>query len=414
MRDYLNYTSSNFQNAESLTNYGTGTYDGSYFKLAGNDLSAVFREIAHQSGGSSTVLSASSRNVDVVSNSFVLPEGTTADSIKIFIAKLDTMTADRKYVFKKEILRSKIPDTQDYYFDVLDENGDKTGERKKVEDGITVSLAGGNTITVTGFDYSSNFCGPIFKEGFDDDPDEPLVLANIDHVQGFKIIILIPVKMNPDAVGGPNVPTNGAGSGIFVKSGDTTAVVQFKSPTVSLPVNVHLTKLGLAVGESAKFKIERAIIYEDDADANKNGVPDRLEGDSAAVQTLWQYVSTVFVTKTNASANPLVKVKGMPATTMENGEQVGFIYRISEEDWAWKFDQMTPPQYTVTSKVDNPFTFTNIKKDNIDFIIRNAESKATNVFKTGDFNPKYNDSKDNGRTQYDPTPASSGSGGSNP
>lgn len=427
MRDYLNYTSSNFQNAESLTNYGTGTYDGSYFKLAGNDLSAVFREIAHQSGGSSTVLSASSRNVDVISNSFTLPNEALEDiesSVKIFIAKCKdykrdedgnaVTDADGNYVydFYTEYLKGHTPDSYVYY--ELNEDGSIINPDApiKVDANISISLEGNNRITVSGFDYSSMFCGPVYKDLYDPDehePEENTDPANIKEFKGYKIIIMIPVKMNPDAVGGPNVPTNGAGSGIYIKADDTEASIPFKTPTISLPVNVHLTKLGLAVGESAKFKIERAKINETETDADNNGVPDRLEGNGVDANS-WEYVSTVFVTKTSASTDPLVKVKGMPATTMVGTSQVGFIYKISEEEWAWKFDQMTPPQYTVTSKVDNPFTFTNIKKDNIDFIIRNAESKVTNVFKSGDFNPKYNDSKDNGRTQYNPTTSGSGSG----
>ncbi len=413
---FLNYISSNAPNATDYNTPGEGwKEDAGYYYDASDpqmDLTKVFTDIAKQSGGSMSALSASSKNVDVVSNSFILPEGTNASNIdgkvKIFIAKIDTINADRSFVFEEEILRGSIPDSPEYYFDVLDDDGVPTGARKKVDEGITVSLGANNTITVKGFDYSSNFCGPIYKEGY-----TPPETGNIDRTQilrcnGFKIIIMIPILMNPEAVGGPNVATNGPGSGIFVSDDAQTAFVGYDSPTVSLPVNIHLTKTGLQLGESAKFKIERAELP--DGEEGKDWTPENIP------EAQWKYVSTVFVTKTSASTEPLVKVRGMPATTKANPDdeeddtQIGFIYRITEEDWSWSYNQATGPQYTRTSKVDNPFTFSNSKKPNIEYNIRHAESKATNVFKNGDFNPKYNDSKDNGRTQYDPTPAQSSSG----
>ena len=202
---------------------------------------------------------------------------------------------------------------------------------------------------------------------------------------------MIPIKMNPDAVGGPNVDTNGEGSGIFVNDTDEKPTIDFISPTVSLPVNIYLTKTGLRKGESAKFKIERAPIHEND-ELDEDGVP---------VNASWSYVSSVFVTK-STDADPLVKVRGLPATTTEGtGEaavQVGYIYKITEEDWSWSYQRDETPQYTVTSKVDNPFTFNNTKILGIEQKVRHAESKVTNLIKPGiTKHEKYDDSKVNNR-----------------
>ena len=82
---------------------------------------------------------------------------------------------------------------------------------------------------------------------------------------------------------------------------------------------------------------------------------------------------------------------------MENGVQKDLIYRIREDGWSWSYDRDETPQYTVTSKVTNPFTFTNTPKENIDIIVRHAESKATNTFKTGG-GATFDDSKTNTRT----------------
>lgn len=382
---FMNYMSSNYPEAQSFDNHGTGSDKGFYYDVSdpNYDLKKVFTDIAHQSGGSSTSLSAASSNVDVVSNSFILPEGTNTTNIdkvvKIFIAKLDEIDEDGEYVFLKEYLVGHVPEDYTYY---ELENGERVSDTpKKVDDGITVTLSGTNEIRVKGFDYSSNFCGPVYKL------NQPTV---VDHYQGYKIIIMIPIKMNPDAVGGPDIKTNGAGSGIYVSDGATSAFVGYESPKVSLPVNIHITKSGLKEGESAKFMIERAILP--------------ASGPVVYSNLSWNYVSTVFVTKSKGmTTDPVVYVRGLPANqdVEIEGQTVhrSFVYRISEEGWSWSYDAKTLPQYTDTENIDNPFKFSNVPIDNIDYKVRHAESKATNVFKPGvvEGNVIYDDSKTNVR-----------------
>lgn len=384
---FLNYISSNAPNATTYQNPGEGwNQNAGYYYDASDDsvdLSAVFTEIAHQSGGSSTTLSAASSNVDVVSNSFILPEGTNSENIvdvvKVFVAKLEKIE-DGNYVFYEEILKGHTPDWEEgdegdpvidgYYYYPLDEEGERIQPEvlTKVDGGISISLVGTDGIKVTGFDYSSNFCGPVYKTDG----------VTVDHYQGYKIIIMIPIQMNPDAVGGPDVKTNGPGSGIFVSDESTSAFVAYESPKVSLPVNIHITKKGLQDGESAKFRIERAIL-------------------PMSSTSEWRYVSTVFVTKSKGvSGDPVVKVRGLPANTDESGVHQDFVYRVIEEPWSWSYDFESEPKYTNVDYMENPIDFTNTKKDNIEVKVRHAESKATNVFVTG-ATIKYDDSKDNGR-----------------
>ena len=420
LRRFMNYMSSNAPTAQTISDSATtaGFTDETpgYYKDASGanaDLSAVFQEIAHQSGGSQTSLSASSSNADVISNSFTLPEGANAsniqDVVKIFVAKLNNIDVNGKYVFDEEYIIKdangvdRVPD--DYLYYELDEHGERVGNPIKVSNGITVTLSGTNTIKVTGFDYSSCFCGPVYEDGWDSTGKEWSVnRQHVDHYQGYKIIIMIPIKMNPDAVGGPDVKTNGAGSGIFVNDGDASAFISFDSPTVSLPVNIHIKKIGLSDGESAKFRIDRAQL-PDPLPANFNPATYYSETD-------WSYVSTVFVTegtnsKHDTDGNPVVKVRGLPAnqdvTQGSTTVHKSFVYRVTEEGWSWSYetDPTDPthglPQYTITSNVENPFTFTNSLRDNINVKVRHAESKATNHFDGTANHTVYDDSKDNGR-----------------
>ena len=391
---------------------GSTTTDGNKFTSEGycqivdddTDFSGIFDSIAKQTAGTANAdLGTATSNVDIVSNSFVLPDDllnatNIKDHVRVFTAKLESVTnygtANAVYNFATEILAPNSPDKYGTY----DEEGNPTG-LTDVDDLIDIELEGDNAIKVTQFDYAANFCGPVYKANG----------TTLDHWNGHKIIIMIPIQMNPDAVGGPNVETNAEGSGIFIPN-RTDPVIEFDSPTVSLPVNVYIEKEGLEGRESAKFMIERAII------------PDDWDEDVDSI-TGWEFVSTVFVTNSpNAvrteRGNPMVRVKGMPATkeVLENGVAVQkpLIYKISEEDWSWSYTPKTDPQYTVTDKIENPFYYENDKKTNIDVEVRHAESKVTNIFKPGiaDGNKRYDDSKTNtGRESSGP--AGLTTGGSN-
>ena len=375
---FMNYMSSNAPNATSFTNAGDD-YDSTagYYKDASSanaDLTAVFTEIAKQSGGSQASLSAASSNVDVISNSFVLPDyvdaSTVQDEVKIFFAKVnDQLTKDNDgvLVFDEEVIKEHST----YTYQPLNEDGSIKEEVDPQPVTATVAMHGDNGIKVTGFDYSSCFCGSVTDEN-----------GNVTY-QGYKIIIMIPILANDDAVGGPNVDTNAPGSGIYVTDGATEAYVAYKSPEVSLPYNIFIQKEGLEPGESAKFKLERAFM------------PDPVPAGWAAAdipESSWTYVSTIFVTQPmgDTTSKPIVKVRGLPSTD-DSGD---YVYRVTEETWTWSYHR-PGPQYTDKSKVDNPFYFVNTPKENIDQKLRHAESKATNVFNGSTTKAVYEDSKNN-------------------
>lgn len=402
MTKFLECTSSNYPNAKPTA--GSKSFDPTgdrlpddaavYTKINPTSLTDLFAEIASMSGGSGANLTSASSTVDIISHSFKFPDNFDASQVKIFTARLNTINnlgeANEEYVFDEEILSGFSPDKYKVYhpttgaylgeYFVDEHQGEGIhGEGLKAE---IITQNGDPGIKVTNFDYKNNWCGPVKdKDG------------NISYYTGHKIIILIPIQMNPDAVGGPNVITNGDHSGVYLNNGQS--YVEFKSPTVSLPVNIYIEKAGLVGVESAKFLIERAVLPDLPA-----GQDDYTQADILAL-TDWEYVTSVYVTNSDNyphdpdSGNPLVKVKGLSATKTVNGVQKGLVYRVSEEGWSWTYNKTGAEyQYTITGQSNNPFTFTNTSKTET---VKHAESKVTNIFKDVQTMEVYDDSKTNTR-----------------
>ena len=344
--------------------------DFSYFQLVDGDtdLSSIFSSIAEMSGSSGEEsLTQETETIDVISSSFVLPEGTKASDILVFTARYDFNEGDPTFV--TEILAGHSPDTFADY--IIDNDGKKVLDdpAKLVDEDIEPDVTG-NTITIEGFDYSDNWVGEV-KE------NNVLVDAH-----GHKLIILIPIQMSEDAVGGPNVKTNAPGSGI--KKPDGT-LITFPEPDVSLPVNIHIETVGLKEGESAKYTILRS-------------APDDPNDEGFA------YVTSVYVTRHEGQGDDaIVKVKGLPSAKKVGDNEYDYVYRIVDENWSWSYDltevdgigpadddNPEGKPFVITTGFDtdvttdkfvvNPITFVNEKVQGVNSGIRHAESKATNKF----------------------------------
>ena len=377
---YLGKTSSNYlgatnmgdwngtwNNDTAMWNNGNGTRntDGKNYAFASTSqegLNDIFRTIAGSSGGSDADLGGSTVAVmDIVSANFMLPNGADPDQISVYTAPC-TGGTEGALTFGTAI---KAPGNTNKYHKII-KNPDGTidwgPEELDIDDDIEVSIEGTNMIQVTGFDYASNFCG--FENGV---------------ARGYKVLIEIPVKMDPNAVGGANSESNEPGSGIYADlDGDGTLdpIITYIPPKVDLPTNIYIEKEGLKKGESAKFRIERV---DKNASEQIKSNPDAPE---------WEPVTTVFLTNTVGEGHkPMVKVRGLDPN---------YIYQIVEEPWSWAY---TSEAITVTRTdllITNPFKFKNTPKEGIDKAIRHAESKATNDF-IGSGSATYVDSKDNGR-----------------
>jgi hypothetical protein len=372
----LNYCSSKYPQATSVANHGADA-GGDYVHRAETaaQLDAVFTAIANSSAQSSASLDGQAvTTVDIVSKSFTLPQG-TGTKVKVYTADCDggsySGTGDDR-VF--------IPTFKDTVaFDATVSIKQSTGEGKYDE------------VDVVGFDYGANFCGPIVNQN----------TGAIEGYVGKKLVVRFPVKMDPDALGGPNAPTNAEGSGIFV-AGRDDPLVTFKTPHISLPYNIHITKTGLEKGESARFKIEKIIVQEGwiTRDPDDNEIITAITVPESAS---WSPLTTVLVTEDGVSAeDPGIWVRGLPSTEMVDEVQKIVLYRVSEEPWSWSYNQKTAPKITDNNNSDNPFKFENEKIDQIKIKVRHAESKVRNIFKLNNEGGgvEYMDSK-NERTRKD-------------
>lgn len=187
--NYMNYVSSNYPNATSMTNAGTKASDN-FYKTVGStaDLDAIFQEISQTAGGATLTLGSQTVLKDVVSEYFDLPENASS-MITAQSYSCTGFDADGHPTW------SNTPDTASYTVTVNDK-----------------------TISVTGFDYSANWVGKDTTTG-------------AMHNPGKKLVVTIPIQDNGTGTG--TVPTNGPDSAVYDKDGNP--VCSFAQPTTYFP-----------------------------------------------------------------------------------------------------------------------------------------------------------------------------------
>ena len=258
---YMNYVSSNYPDATSMNNGGE-KYEhpdgGNYYLTADNleTLKEIFKNISNEVGGATnSKLDSATVMKDIISDSFQLPVGASANSIRVYTADCTAINDD-------------IP----------------TFGTDNPSD-LTASIAeDGRTITVTGFDYSANYVGKNTTTG--------------DlHTPGKKLIVEIPIVVRTGFLGGNNVPTNGDTSGVYDKDGNS--VEKFVVPTVNVPIkDVTVTaqdKNVYLLGDLAADHLKAG------ATVNVGGVPLNLTAENFGLET-WQneYVNITVEIKNKA------------------------------------------------------------------------------------------------------------------
>ena len=184
---YMHLVSSNYKYATSMSNPGDATYptdtSKSYYLSANNstELNNVFESISSQVGGAgNTTLTDESILKDAVTPYFAIPDGAAAQ-ITLKTANCTGANDDGTLMFPTE---AEAPDS--------------------VRAEVT-----GDTVSVTGFDYSANWCGSL------KDAD-----GNITY-RGQKLIVEFKIRPTADFLGGEGVKTNvGKDDGIYAPEGE--------------------------------------------------------------------------------------------------------------------------------------------------------------------------------------------------
>lgn len=195
---YMNYVSSNYPNATSMTSGGAKADPANYYKTVSSaaDLNNIFQDISHTVGGTTVTLGSTSVLRDVISDSFKLPAGADKSSIKAYSVDCLDKNSDGSYSWQDKSAWTAISP----------ENIELTDNNK--------------TINVTGFDYADNW---VDQHG-----------VNGSQSHGKKLVVEIPIVPEQDATG--SVKTNGDASGIYATGVDGEEPVQtFPSPTVYIP-----------------------------------------------------------------------------------------------------------------------------------------------------------------------------------
>ena len=360
MEHYLDYTSSNYPEATSLTNPGQaagGEID--YSKEAGDNLAGIFTEIAHASGGSERPVGSDTQVRDVVSSSFVIPDGFNTNDV----------------VFK--------------VFDVVSINDNTwventTYDKSGISAVIGTNAEGKSTLTVEGFDYSlddnpknsgnGNWVGPRYIGG-----------QYVD--KGRKLQIQFKIKSIGGATGGDGTNTNDPTSGVYVKDaqGNYVCLNNYDMPHADLPVILVIKKSGLKHGESATFEIERCRpLHWDESktlEENKAAMEYNAIG-KPKPDGNWDDWSKVILTNKGNDREEVTK------TMMALDPH--YIYRVSEDAWGWAYEMTGATvggEIPNTSTVEvNPFTFENKDKEGV---VKHAEAVTINHFgytiQTGEF-----------------------------
>lgn len=151
-----------------------------------DSLNNIFQEISENIGTPTIDLGAETVVKDIVSPYFTIPSD--ASGVKVYTASATSA------------------------------NGATWAAREESDLTPTVE---GKTVSVSGFDFNSNFVSDKVKE---------------DSSFGKKLIIEFTVTPEDGFVGGNDVPTNGDASGVYENSSSTESIEKFPVPTVNVPI----------------------------------------------------------------------------------------------------------------------------------------------------------------------------------
>ena len=321
----------------------------------------VFQDIASASSKTDATVGATTQVRDVVSSSFVLPEGASSDLSKL---NLKVFTEDIKSDGSTWINRTQI----------YPRNSSTPSDAPVLNPSVQ-TLNGHEAVYVEGFDYTKednpansgngNWVGPRY------DANSNLFYA------GKKLVIQFDIFVDGDATGGQGTNTNTSDSGVYILQEDGTYknINHYDVPHTTVPINIIIKKTGLRHGESATFQILRApILLDDDGNIQYNAL-----GKAKPNEDEWGDFSKVIVT--NKGENGAAVIKTLLSL------DPGFVYKVTEDQWGWAYTMTGQGGTLTTADVElNPFIFNNDEEEDA---AKHAEAVTVNHFES----PAYGGSK---------------------
>jgi len=224
MDKYMSYVSSNYPDARYLgksiddTNNSGDTYysgetsdiinqitpgnkvdtsKGSYYLTAGDisALNSIFDKISTQTGGSSVTLGSETVVRDVVTPYFTVP-----DEAAVSVKSYDCLS-----------------------YNTATKTATWAANGTDISGAVNIT---GSTIDVSNFDFSHNFVAETGRLEGD--------TTKSGEFHGRKLVISFTVTPKAGFLGGNNVPTNGADSGVYTESGEQVKL--FPQPEVNVPI----------------------------------------------------------------------------------------------------------------------------------------------------------------------------------
>ena len=376
VRNYMNYVSSNYPAAESMSDAGEGSDQGFYQDASSSsaDLTAIFKSIASSASQTDANVEATTQVVDVVSNSFEVPSTFTANDVVVYTRAINT--AGDEWGPKVNLTKVNLTNVEGFDPTVAPPaDADYMTDESKVG----VYLKDGKLI-ILGFNYSK-----VDSQGADGSTAHPydgnwVGFRKQNVAAGKELVIEFKIEADPDATGGDGTNTNSPESGVYILTEDGYVNVNsYDVPHKDLPINIVIEKSGLRAGESATVQIYRC------HQKKVNGVVQYNETTGKPLPEKpmpnigqdpgdlgWENFTKVILTNT-------FKQDLHPVTKTLLSLHADYVYLLVEDNWGWAY--ILDDSIMSTDEVEkNPVRFTNTEKTDA---VKHAEAVSINHFGDG-------------------------------
>lgn len=190
--------SSNYLNATACQDLDSKSQVGDYYKKATNkaQITSILTAIQTQLTETETKLTADAEIRDYITQYFTIDSAVTVETFNCLSYSKDAQTGKITATWDSTAKTSR---TSEDYID-------------------------GNTVAVSGFDFSKYFVTAEAKAN------------NTEAPHGRKVVVTFTIKAKDAFLGGDNVPANGDNAGIYANSTATTASALFVNPKVKVNV----------------------------------------------------------------------------------------------------------------------------------------------------------------------------------